>query len=78
MIRCVVRPLIPMAFLTLLLASPASRGIADDSNASKSTTNSNSETRIYGDISYLASDELRGRSAETPGLKLASDFIAQR
>lgn len=78
MIRCVVRPLIPMAFLTLLLASPASRGIADDSNASKSTTNSDSETRIYGDISYLASDELRGRSAETPGLKLASDFIAQR
>ena len=31
------------------------------------------EARIYADISYLASDDLRGRSAETPGLKLASE-----
>jgi hypothetical protein len=36
------------------------------------------EARIYTDISYLASDDLRGRSAETPGLKLASEYIAKR
>lgn len=39
---------------------------------------SDAEARIYSDISYLASDDLRGRSAETPGLKLAADFIAKR
>ncbi len=36
------------------------------------------EARIYADISYLASDDLRGRSAETPGLKVASEYIAKR
>ena len=36
------------------------------------------EERIYADISYLASDDLKGRAAETPGLKLAADFIAKR
>ncbi|MFM8572690.1 MAG: hypothetical protein ACKOAU_13945, partial [Pirellula sp.] len=37
-----------------------------------------SDERIYADIAYLASDELKGRAAETPGLKLAADFIAKR
>ena len=41
-------------------------------------TRTDAEARIYSDISYLASDDLRGRSAETPGLKLAADFIFQR
>lgn len=36
------------------------------------------EARIYADISYLASDDMRGRSAETPGLKVASEYIAKR
>lgn len=36
------------------------------------------EARIYKDISYLASDELKGRAAETTGLKLAADYIAKR
>ena len=36
------------------------------------------EARIYKDISYLASDELKGRAAETTGLKLAADYIATR
>jgi len=52
-------------------------GFAEDGKTSKSVDRSEAEARIYGDISYLASDELKGRSAETPGLKLASDYIAK-
>jgi hypothetical protein len=53
-------------------------GFTEDSKTAKSVGRSDAEARIYGDISYLASDELKGRSAETPGLKVASEFIAQR
>ncbi|MBM3967859.1 MAG: M28 family peptidase, partial [Planctomycetes bacterium] len=42
------------------------------------TVKTEAESRIYKDISYLASDELKGRAAETPGLKLAADYIAKR
>jgi len=36
------------------------------------------QSRLLADISYLASDELQGRAAETPGLKMGADFIARR
>ncbi|MFM7926369.1 MAG: M28 family peptidase, partial [Pirellula sp.] len=44
----------------------------------KKALKSPAQERIYADISYLASDDLKGRAAETPGLKLAADFIAKR
>ena len=50
----------------------------DDPKPTKPTLKTPSDERIYADISYLASDELKGRAAETPGLKLAADFIAKR
>lgn len=50
----------------------------DDPKPAKPTLKTPSDERIYADISYLASDELKGRAAETPGLKLAADFIAKR
>jgi len=50
----------------------------DDAKPAKPTLKTPSDERIYSDISYLASDELKGRAAETPGLKLAADFIAKR
>lgn len=50
-------------------------GTEDDAVAEVKTA---AEARIYKDISYLASDELKGRAAETPGLKLAADYIAKR
>jgi hypothetical protein len=37
-----------------------------------------SQTRILADLKYLASDELQGRAAETPGLKMGADYIAAR
>ncbi len=36
------------------------------------------EARLLADIKYLSSDELQGRAAETPGLKMAAEFIANR
>lgn len=36
------------------------------------------EGRLLADIKYLSSDELQGRAAETPGLKMAAEFIANR
>lgn len=50
----------------------------DDAKPAKPTLKTPSDERIYADISYLASDDLKGRAAETPGLKLAADFIAKR
>ncbi|HUP79943.1 MAG TPA: hypothetical protein VM260_15425, partial [Pirellula sp.] len=40
--------------------------------------NSKAEIRLFEDIKYLSSDELQGRSADTPGLKMAAEFIANR
>ncbi len=36
------------------------------------------QARLLADIKYLSSDELQGRAAETPGLKMGADFIANR
>lgn len=64
------------AAVVLGLSAASLLAFADDNPVRPARTES--ETRIYADISYLASDDLRGRSAETPGLKLASEFIAKR
>jgi Peptidase family M28/PDZ domain/PA domain len=37
-----------------------------------------SQARLLTDLKYLSSDELHGRSADTPGLKMAADYIAAR
>lgn len=55
--------------------------MADDKplpNAESPKPESEMQARLLADIRYLASDELQGRSAETPGLKLGADFIAKR
>ena len=36
------------------------------------------EARLKEDITYLSSDDLQGRAAETPGLKMGAEFIAKR
>jgi hypothetical protein len=73
-----VRRTLGIALLSGLAAWQSPLVFAEDSKTAKSADRSEAEARIYGDISYLASDELKGRSAETPGLKLASDYIAKR
>jgi len=62
----------------VVLGSQSSR--AEDSPAKETKTEfaSEAEARIYKDIAFLASDDLKGRSAETPGLKIASEYIAER
>jgi hypothetical protein len=59
-----------------LIVQPAAH--AEDRSVPSDASRAEAETRIYSDISYLASDEMRGRSADTPGLKKASEFLAQR
>ena len=74
-------PKLAWAALSCCLISPWTLplSLADDApKPNKPTLNTPSDERIYADISYLASDELKGRAAETPGLKLAADFIAKR
>ncbi|MEQ1826190.1 MAG: M28 family peptidase [Pirellula sp.] len=36
------------------------------------------QQRILADLKYLASDDLQGRAAETPGLRMGADYIANR
>jgi hypothetical protein len=61
----------PSAITNLALAQ-------ENPKSATPTLKTPSDERIYADIAYLASDELKGRAAETPGLKLAADFIAKR
>ncbi len=64
---------------SILLVFGSTRGIADDGSAAKTNTAFNAaEARIFKDISHLASDEFKGRSADTPGMKMASEYIAER
>ncbi|MFY7892620.1 MAG: M28 family peptidase [Pirellula sp.] len=65
-----------LSFAAFLLLPMLGSLQADDDP--KKVLASPAQERIYADISYLASDELKGRAAETPGLKLAADFIAKR
>ncbi len=54
---------------SLLLRADDTPPVADSNDVQK---------RLLADISYLASDELQGRSAETPGLRMGAEFIANR
>ncbi len=68
----------------LVIVAAATISLADDNpkaDVPKSEipkVESEGQSRLLADISYLASDELQGRAAETPGLKMAADFIARR
>lgn len=60
----------------LFILSPALFSFAIDKPIADEETEI--EGRLLADIKYLASDELQGRAAETPGLKMAAQFIANR
>jgi len=62
--------------LLTILAMAFSSSVADDVLVSLAT--SEGQQRLLADLKFLASDELQGRSADTPGLKMAADFIANR
>jgi len=64
-----------VAFGSIATLAVEDAGPEDDAAGNVKTA---AEARIYKDISYLASDELKGRAAETTGLKLAADYIAKR
>ena len=64
-----------VAFGSIATFAVEDAGPEDDAAGNVKTA---AEARIYKDISYLASDELKGRAAETTGLKLAADYIAKR
>jgi len=59
-----------------VLASADSFAKADDNPIIGPT--SEVQERLLADIKYLSSDEMQGRAAETPGLKMAAKFIANR
>ncbi len=58
--------------------NPTDNPIDNTPKAKSPNGESEGQSRLLADITYLASDELQGRAAETPGLKLAANFIAQR
>ena len=60
------KTLLPLA--SLLVCAPLMAG---------GTLSHISEQQINADIRYLASDQLAGRKPNTPGMKLASDYIAK-
>ena len=74
--------------LTLLLAlstvfpgfSNQDRTFAADNTtpATETSAAAAAEARLKEDIAYLSSDDLQGRAAETPGLKMGAEFIAKR
>ena len=68
--------LLRLAIGTVLLAGFSLEILGDD--ISSPPVSNAAEGRLLEDLKYLASDELQGRAAETPGLKLGAEFIAQR
>jgi len=56
------------------------RSFAADSNGppSESILAAAAEARLLDDIKFLSSDEMQGRAAETPGLRMGAEFIAKR
>ena len=65
-----------VAVCTLTLGCIVAVGKADEKL--EKTEPSKVQERLFADLKFLASDELQGRSADTPGLKMAADFIATR
>jgi hypothetical protein len=70
--------ILPWALLSAVATGPLARCAAEDTIAASGSDLAAAEARIYKDISFLASDDLQGRSAETTGLKTASEYIAGR
>ena len=71
-----VSPSIASVLGLAALAFTALLAKADDTPAKGPA--SEVQERLFADIKYLSSDELQGRAAETPGLKMAAKFIANR
>ncbi len=69
--------LLPLLFSLLILTTFETFVIRADDTLRVSASNE-VQKRLFADISYLASDELQGRAAETPGLRMGADFIANR
>lgn len=64
--------------LTQSLCGSVTLSTFAEDNTANSSNNPAAEERIKSDIKYLSSDELQGRAAETPGLKMGAEFIAKR
>ncbi len=72
--------LVTLASLSLTGCSNMNLGFGGQTNKSVAATLDNTLTlaKITEDVSYLASDELEGRSNFTPNIRQAADFIAKR
>ncbi len=66
-----------LAFGMLLSGCGFHAAYAADSPTEPSVENA-AQGRLLADIKYLSSDELQGRAAETPGLRMGAEFIAKR
>jgi hypothetical protein len=67
-----------MLFLLLCTAALVQDSVADDVAPLRGASASGTlEARLEADISYLASDELRGRDIGSEGLELAAQYIAR-
>ncbi|MFT6249277.1 MAG: hypothetical protein ACJAZQ_002492 [Cognaticolwellia sp.] len=69
MIKSIVTLLIKVSTLTISLTTV---------NFTWALTNNISLTQVTKDVSYLASDELKGRSNYSPEIRLAANYIAER
>jgi len=67
-------------FLSTLLASGslATDNPSTERPAAPAEPTTEVQVRLLSDLKYLSSDEMQGRAAETPGLKMAANFIANR
>lgn len=65
------------AFLSPIAAMPTCSLLLADTPIAPIPRNA-IEARLIEDIKFLASDDLKGRSAETPGLRMGAEFIAKR
>ena len=72
-----VTPLLAF-FLTLVLASNLSAQQDELSDDIKKAIGEITQKRVTSAISFLASDELGGRDTPSPGLRIASAYVASR
>lgn len=61
-----------------LLVIASFRGLGGAKSPCLADNPSPAEARLLSDLQYLASDDLQGRAAETPGLMLGAEYIARR
>ena len=71
-----IRTSVQRIFISVVILTAGVSAFANDKPAP--SEKSEAGVRLFEDIKYLSSDELQGRSAETPGLNMAAEFIANR